>query len=763
MKQLYYVIQTLLRGRGSNVIKVISLTLGLFVGILLFARVAFELSFDSNYREADNICVINADYMIGGEHEGPFQVVMGPVPRTIGEAFPEEVESYTVTVLWDSGNTLYNGSIRTQPRMLLADSLFFQTMGIDLLSGDPRELANPDVVFVSESYARQTFGGENPVGKTLLYNKIRPMTVKGIYTDVSENSSLLHNVVISFSTIVKSGWMYTGWGHGDSFQGFIRLRHASDIDKVNARIDQAIEVHMPYQPETGSGVKYSLQPLREVYVNSETVHKMVLIMSLLGAAILLIASLNYVLISVSSLASRSKAVGVHKCNGASGGAVFGMFLWETGIILFISLLLVGLLMINFREPIEEIASASLGALFSLKTLWLPMAAVLFLFLVAGVLPGWMLATIPVTQLFRRYTDGKSGWKRSLLFVQFAGVTFIFGLLCIVLLQYQRMTTKDQGYNPGRVAYTYFYFPGGAESGRDALRLLPMVEGVSVSDFHITSGYSGMPVTDESGKDIFTVRFNKTALDYTSFMDIELTAGRQMRDSTECLVNEEFVRLTRWSDSAVGHKFKNYTIVGVMKDFPINSYYEKQEPVVLIGMRSMNGCWHVRLKEPFEENLRDLNSRLSEMYPDGDIVFKSLPKTIEMQYIPVRRFRDAVVLASCAILLIALMGLIGYVNDETRRRSKEIAIRKVNGAEAYSILRLLSKDIAVTAVPAVVIGTVGAYFMGNTWLEQFAEQINLNPIWFVLLSLAVLLVIVISVVIKAWHIANENPVNSIKNE
>ena len=110
-----------------------------------------------------------------------------------------------------------------------------------------------------------------------------------------------------------------------------------------------------------------------------------------------------------------------------------------------------------------------------------------------------------------------------------------------------------------------------------------------------------------------------------------------------------------------------------------------------------------------------------------------------------------------------MGLIGYTNDEVRRHSKEIAIRKVNGAEASNILKLLSKEVIWVALPAVLLGATGAYFMGIHWLGQFTEQIHLKVYWFVLIALAIMAVIVISVMIKSWHIANENPVKSIKNE
>lgn len=764
MRQLYYSIRTLLRGWGSNLTKIISLTLGLFIGILLFSRVVFELSFDSGYKEADKLCVVNALYTIGGEVKDPVQVVMGPVPQAIYDAFPEGVESATVVSGWYGENTFFKDNIRLRPKMVMADSLFFQTMGIEVISGDPRELTNPEVLFVSQSFAKEAFGGESPIGKTLLYNKNMPMTVKGIYADTPENCSLQHDVVISFATIVKNNWQYAGWNGGDSFQGFVRLKDIDDIDKVNARIDQSIEKHMPYDLASGFGVKYSLQPIREVYAGKEAVHKMILIMSLLAIAILFIASMNYVLISISSLARRAKAVGVHKCSGASNGTVFSMFLWETGIIIFVSLLLVLFIMLNFKDSIEDIASASLTSLFTWNTLWVPLAVIVFLFLAAGVLPGRLFSSIPVTQVFRRYTDRKSGWKRSLLFVQFTGVTFIFGVLCVVLFQYNRIMTKELGYNPDRVATVYQYFED-PESALDRLRLLPMVEGSSVAGDDIASGYGGMPVDNEQGRTMFTARASTCMYDYLSFMGVKIVKGKGFDGDMQAVVNEEFVRRvgTGWADGVIGKKYLDYTIVGVMSDYSVKSFYEKQDPIALVGNYKMNGCYHVRLKEPFDENLRAFNQKVAEMFPTTDVVFKSLRQTLDDQYKSVRRFRDAVVLASISILLIALMGLIGYINDEVQRRSKEIAIRKVNGADAADILRLLSKDIVWIALPAVVLGTVASWFVGARWLDQFAEKIDLNIAWFVLVALIVIAVILLSVIIKAWRVANEDPVNSIKSE
>ena len=127
------------------------------------------------------------------------------------------------------------------------------------------------------------------------------------------------------------------------------------------------------------------------------------------------------------------------------------------------------------------------------------------------------------------------------------------------------------------------------------------------------------------------------------------------------------------------------------------------------------------------------------------------------------FRNSVLLTSVFIILIVLMGLIGYVNDETGRRAKEIALRKVNGASAGDILRLLSRGVLLIAVPCVAVGSVVAWYVGTEWLTQFAGQVSISPLHFVGLAVLLLVIIVCIVVVKAWHIANENPVESIKSE
>ena len=196
MKQIYYVIQTLLRGRGSNIIKIISLGLSLTMSILLFSRVAYEQSFDTCYKDYDNLYQIWSVFTVKGEKYPPQEQNCGPVAGAILENFPEQVEAATSTCYWKN-SPLYNGNIRFDEKKIVADSLFFQTMGIEVLSGNPvKDLQQPDVIFLSDRFAKKIFGGEDPVGKTINYNHEKDFMVKGTYKALPANATVNPEAVI---------------------------------------------------------------------------------------------------------------------------------------------------------------------------------------------------------------------------------------------------------------------------------------------------------------------------------------------------------------------------------------------------------------------------------------------------------------------------------------------------------------------------------------------------------------------------------------
>ena len=591
------------------------------------------------------------------------------------------------------------------------------------------------------------------------------MIVRGVYRDIPENTMFKADFVVS---VHKEGGYKdgAGWGGNDIFYAVFRTGEASDIEVVNDNIQRMVEKYMPTE-HNGWKLELSVIPLATKHQTSSETTKRLVIYGFLGFSIFFVAIMNYMLIVIATLGRRAKSVGVHKCNGANNGNIFSMFMMETGIIVLVSILVCAFIIFNARDLIEDLLSVRLASLFTWGTLWVPLLVVVLLFLLAGVLPGRIFSHIPVTQVFRRYTDGKKGWKRSLLFIQFTGVSFVLGLLLVTLMQYSHLMNRDMGINTaGLVEAESWLDIEIVPHMRDEIRRQPMVESVATASHSVLGQYWTKGLMGSDGKCIGVLNMNYVDFNYPDVVGITIIEGKPMTHAKDLLVNEEIVRLKKWTDGAVGKPFdeiKEGTIVGVFRDVRNQSFYQAQQPIVLIGGNAFNHTFNVRLKEPYDENLKRLNEFMDKTFPQVALTFHTVDDMLSEIYKDVYRFRNSVLITSGFILLIVIMGLIGYVNDETQRRSKEIAIRKVNGAEASNILRLLVCDILYVSIPSILLGIVIAYFIGKAWLEQFAEQVDLNPLLFLATALVVAIIIVACVVLKAWHIANENPVNSIKSE
>lgn len=768
MKQIYYVIQTLIHGKESIPFKVISLALGLGMSILLFARVAYEQSYDTCFRDYNRIYQVWSMFLMEGKEPEPQTMNMGPLAGVILESFPKEVESATCTNYYLASWPLYYGNVRFNEKKLCADSLFFQTMGIEVLSGNPiQDLQQPNVIYLSKSLAERMFGGENPIGKVISYNHERELTVRGTYNDIPDNTTVKADAVISMPPAWAATQQNYSWDGGDSYYQYVRLRPGVDVEALNNRMKKMAEKYLPSR-DSWSYTAY-VKPLRDTFREQDDVKRMYTIMMTLGLSILFITALNYALVSISSLSRRAKMVGVHKCSGASGSGIFGMFMLETCAVIILALLVMVLLLIGFRDFVEDTASTKLTNLFDGSRLWVPAATVALLLLVGGVLPGRLFAHIPVTQVFRRYTEGKKGWKRPLLFIQFAGVAFICGLMCMVMMQYHYVMSKDMGFKTERIACTYQYFNSAEESDNayNYFRSLPYIANVSSAYGNPLDGYSGCFINGENGEALFSARFDACMDNYYDLMGIQLKEGRLPRDYNEAVINETFVDLMKWDKEAIGRIVHtlgdNITVCGVVKDFQINGFYAEPMPYIGFNTRRFNNELHFLLKEPFAENLQRLTEDAAKAFPDKTIDFTSMEESMRTIYNPVRVFRNATVVAGVVMFFIMLMGLLGYTTDEVQRRSKEIAIRKVNGAEALDILCLLGNDVLWVAIPAVIIGIALSGYVNNLWINAFTAQVSMSVTAYLGIGLAVLAVIISCVLIKAWRIANENPVKSIKSE
>lgn len=771
MRHLYYTIHILLRGRGNNFIKLMSLTLGLLIGILLFSQIAYELNYENFYKEPERVVMLRMHSVRNGvPGKGYDTDVFRPAANDLWEALPDLIESASISISFGSPE-LYIGDERLEKmNVMFADTLFFQTIGLEVLRGNPADLATPGSAFLSQTKARELFGDGNPIGKTFSMDRRTDVTVRGIYRDVPGNTVYFHNVVISLPTVEELYYGRGTWKNNDIYNVLFRLKSVKDVAKMNRRVQKAVENYTETENDDGSVTEYNVLPLPDIYLSrSENVRRLV-ILAVLGFSIFFVSIMNYVLASVASFSRRAKGVGVHKCCGANGARILGMFLWETGLLVMVSVVLCLLLLYLFSDAIEDMLSVRLQELFTWQTLWVPVLTVLLLFFMAGILPGRMFARIPVTQVFRHYTDSKRSWKRGLLFMQFIGVAFILGMLLTTIWQYHTLMNRSVGFRTERLVTGNLQGEVDVQTVEDAIRRQPYTESVSRSLQGLLQHYNTIRIKSENGNPGCSFHWQFVTKEFPRQVGMALLKGSFPQHAGEAVISHTMMKNMKWHDNAIGQKLPvrrkegDVTVVGVIEDIRnMGFFWSPTNTAFILHDGYPWRTFHVRLKEPVEENVARLNAFIKESYPQAAMEFTSYGSIRRHNNSDVYRFRNTVWVTSTCILLIVLIGLIGYVNDETQRRSKEIAIRKVNGAEVAAILQLLSADILKVAVGAVIIGIAFAWYVSGLWMEQFSDSTLLSPVWFVLLGVGLLGLIVLVVVLKSWRIANENPVKSIKSE
>jgi len=264
--------------------------------------------------------------------------------------------------------------------------------------------------------------------------------------------------------------------------------------------------------------------------------------------------------------------------------------------------------------------------------------------------------------------------------------------------------------------------------------------------------------------------------------MEFVDGRAPADSSELVVSESFVKrmadFTDWSDGAVGKQIQItghgrygmplFTISGVYRDIRVGSIVnmDTRPSVRFYGSLDDGESYmpHIMFKvnKIDETTMAKLTAVVSEALDGKDVQLHVYADQMRSAYDGNRKMRNTVLIGSVFALMIAVLGLIGFVRDESNRRSKEMAIRKIHGATAADVLRLFAWDVLKLSLVMAVLGCVVAYFVAHKWLEQFAERIGLSPLYFLIGALVILFIVTVVVVLSSNRVARMNPIKSLKN-
>lgn len=792
MKNFYISFRTLFKKGRHNDIKILSLGVGLAMGLVLIAKVCFELSYDNFYPESDRIFAIQENFSIGDKSNDGFPCVSGGVAPGMKAEIPGVVaatrcERTGEMVMKTPDNKKYTAIF------MLADSCFFDVLPREMLVGNAREtLSRPLYALVSEEMAGKINpDGADVIGKTFEVQTFPgvQITVGGVFKDVPKNTHLYYDVLVSLSTFKAiTGWSKDDqWLGGDSFNAYVLLQPGLSADDMLQPMAEMLDRHVDSKKLKEQGMTYSifLRPLGELYASSPATKRMAVMLTAIAFAILFAALMNYVLLVISSMVTRSKDVAIHKCYGATGWNITDMIFSEAFLNLLISVVFSTLLVFGFRRIVEELLGTSLSSLFTPDTLMILLGVCVLVFLVAGLLPSQLFARIPVALVFRSYTNSRRSWKKALLFIQFVAVGFLVCLLIVIGWQYSFMVNDNPGYSYERLAFCNL--EGVSQSSRKALmdEIRKQGEVEDVTTCYELPAFSGSgDIVYRPGSEDAVAHFRDlygTNANFVSLLEMKVIEGQAFDESYSdsmqlVMVSRqmatELANAFQWKDGVVGKKLDigghgtddPFTVVGVYDDVRMGRI--DQEGMVnsaIFFSKRAEQTLVVKFRERNAENLAHINNVIKEFLPDREINLIDYRFSLTKLYDTSRIFRDSVVAGGIITLIIALIGLIGYINDETNRRGKEIAVRKINGATERDILRLISSDIVWMALPAILIGAGASWFASEKWLQQFSEKIPMNAGLFATGSVVVLAVILLTVVYRTWMVANANPVLSLKSE
>lgn len=785
MKNFLFALRYLRKLRGGTVARVISLSLGLAVGLLIFSYANYNLTSDRCFRDGDRIYQLWVHYN-APQMTGYSSSLQAPIAPALAEEIPQ-IEA--ATRLWGTtSDDVVRGDNSFPMQYILADTMFFDVLGFDVLQGDPhRALAQENQVMISESAARTIFGKKDPVGELLLLKGTDSLTVSGVFRDPDPNQHLgKFNMLRSFEYARRT--MNTSWRGGDSFASYVKLREGVQIGQVEAQAETFIDRHELRGMMEEWGMKWYFFPITESSRVDSSVELISWVLMALAALTLFVAAMNYVLISISTLVSRSKTIAMLKVGGARRSDIFRIFCSETAVLTLASVVVAAFLLWALQDQVREITGTPMAELFALKRIWVPLIVILAAFALAALVPARIFTSIPVTLAFRGATDNRRRWKQVLLVVEIVSCTFTLTLLLLAVLQFDKLRNGDFGFEHDRIVYTYVKTPlGNISSVCDAVASLPEVDAAGASLEVPLWGYSGMPCIDENSKELlFSCRWLLCNEGFIPAMRMHLVGGRNFTPSSnplEAIVNETYVRMRGWTpEQALGHQITDdsspgaplYTIVGVVKDFRTVVATGEVEPIVFhpfsyfqkFGATDdymLDYSMMIRLREMSPEALATVQRKIEEYPSDNNHVLTVYDDLLGDTLSEIRSFRNIVFTVSGITLLIALMGLVGYLGDEMRRRSKEIALRKVNGASTADVLRLLSRDVLWIAVPSVIVGAAISRWGADLLVSNFVERVALRWWLFALCGAVVLLIVCAVQLVRTWRIANANPIDMIKTE
>ncbi|MBN1927119.1 MAG: ABC transporter permease [Prolixibacteraceae bacterium] len=770
-------------------INTLGLSIALAVSFLIVLFVVNELKFNSCHENKKRIYRVVNYYT---EFKNTLAGTPYVLASTMKEDFPQ-VEKATQTRYVGGLKLKLNDNYLDIWNTVGTSSDIFEIFSLPLTHYQPNTHLLDDLnsIVLSHELAEKIFpDGENPVGKDiegLINNEQAIFKITGVFENIPKGSTIQASCFVNgkwtlapIDKSFRSDNAETNWNY-DFWTTWILLADAGHAKELNQQFREFEIKHISEKPEKN----YSLQNLKDVYLKSENILntgtsgnlKNIKLFSLIAFIIVLIAAMNYILLSTAVSTIRTKEIGIRKATGASNKSV--------RFQLFIESVMLSLVSLPIALGLALLAKPYAGELFQTKLhiinsnigiyILVFLIVTIFIGLASGGYTAGYLSRLKVINILKNNT--RQGKRRpvfqTLLIIAELVIfcTFVTSAM-VIRSQYKYFMTHDPGYNTenvllielGRSFNSYIPYLNSIKSNPNVIMAAGVMEGLPMR------GSMSMMVPHFQEKDS-KIKVEGLAVDYNFLktMGIAFVEGRDFSEDfgsdlkSSVIINETAIKHLG-IENPIGKQFAGMNIIGVVKDFNLHSLQSDIPPLYI----SMTDKYIQQIAVHYtpgslNELLPLLQSEWQKFGNDLPFRYSTIEDINKEIYTAERNLTTIVSISALFTLIISMFGLFGLTLFVTKSRTKEIGIKKVLGSSEQSIVYSFLRGNLISVLSATIVSVPVTYLFMSKWLNNFAYKTNINMSYFILTLGFAILIVTITVSIHSLKASQTNPVEALRYE
>jgi putative ABC transport system permease protein len=755
----------------SALIKVFGLVVSISAVIIIWSFVINENKFDKHISNGKRIYRLETNW--------------ASMPPFLGHAINQNSSSRIISTrlnFWGDVGIQADNDPYNLKDITFADSTFFKVFPLEFIEGDKENaLLRPLSLVLTESLAKKLFGNKDAIGKIVKFENQFDFTVTAIIKDqpylhfkVTALASLISLEQIRYKGVLKE---YDGW----SYPTYL-------LSPENMSVAEFEKTVTDFLKKVGYKEQFILRPfpdiyyLREVENESHTIHGNILYNKILIAVsifILILAAINFINLTIANAVSRSKEVSLKKLQGASKFQLIAQFLFETVLYIIISLILTFILLWFLNPLLNSLTGFSVNSsnILTSGNLLIMVSGLMAFILISDIYPSVYISSYTINSNKERQSGySKHIWIRNglIVFQNLVSIT----LICCTLIanqQFRYMNKKDLGFNKNNIVNLKInsQLTGRMDLFKENLLKYPEITSLSYSN-RLPGNYWGSwcCVKIEGNENKY---FNNYVdADYLKTLGISIKEGRNFSAvnvsdlKATYLINERAIKQYGLKNPlgqiiTPGNGIRG-EIIGIFYDFHYRGLNYEQTPVILFYNPEKVNYVNIKINSKnITGALEKIKITWNEICPAFAFEYTFLDETYDLQYKSERRFENLLFAFALLALFIASIGILGLSIFSTERRTKEIGLRRVNGAGIPEIVLMLNSDfikwVAVAFVPACIL----AWFSMNKWLQNFAYRTEINWWVFALAGLIAFGIASFTVSWQSWRAATRNPVEALRYE